>query len=176
MALSEGSLVLAIFYVDNKLYRAKIEKIGHYENGEKHFKVRFIDYGNWSDVSGNFLYSWEPDLEIIPAQAICCKLASLERFTSTIKVGTREYDDFVKIMTSKSPFCVTVREIFHARDFIFNLNGDIVPELAVEIYKDNKNMFSLLKSSSALKEIINLEHFVSSKIREVSSHEQVTDP
>ena len=154
MGLSEGSLVLAIFYVDNKRYRAKIEKIGNYENGDKFFKVRFIDYGNWSEVSCRDLYSWDPDLEIIPAQAVCCKLTHLERFKSPIKEGTREHDDFVKVMTSKSPFCVTVKEIFHSRDLIFKVNGNIVPEIAVKIHKDDKNIYSYLKSSSALKSII----------------------
>ena len=73
----EGHLVIATYPVDNKLYRAQIEKVTQASSCDLiFFLVRYIDYGNACEVGSGDLYIWDEILQIIPAQAVSCKLES----------------------------------------------------------------------------------------------------
>ena len=62
-------MVLARYFVDKMLYRAKVEDVIDYDL----FSGRYIDYGNAEDcLSKADIYSWDPILEIIPPEAVSC--------------------------------------------------------------------------------------------------------
>ena len=75
--LRVGSLVLATYLVDRKLYRARIERIsGGRRERERVYRVRYLDYGNYNEVAAAHLQPWHPalGLDTLPAQAVTCSL------------------------------------------------------------------------------------------------------
>ena len=114
-SLREGHLVIAIYPVDNNLYRAKIEKVIQ-ENrtgmdSSPTFRVRYLDYGNTCDVTKTHLYIWDEVLEIIPAQAVSCKLDTMMIFTKRIQA--KEFTDFLK---QSNPISIQVQQVFRPRN------------------------------------------------------------
>ena len=97
-SLHVGSLVIAAYTEDGRRYRAKVEEVG--EKGEERvFRVRYIDYGNVSQVGLGDLFKWDPVLEIIPPQAFCCRLReSKMMFKKPIAVRTSEAARFLLLM------------------------------------------------------------------------------
>ena len=100
--------MVATYPVDNKLYRAKIEKVIKDNrtgmDSVSTFRVRYIDYGNTCDVNRTQLYIWDEVLEIIPAQAVSCKLDTMRIFTKRIQVGSPEEKEFKDFSNSQIQF------------------------------------------------------------------------
>lgn len=43
------------------------------------FQVNYIDYGNTESVSIEYLFEWDKLCDVIPAQAVCCRIANMRR-------------------------------------------------------------------------------------------------
>ena len=160
--LQPGSLVIAVFTTDSKRYRAKVEKIVT-NNDRRSFKVRYIDYGNSSEVEVSQLYTWEPLLEAVPAQAICCKLKDLKVFVEPILPGTKTSEYFANSMKHFSPLKMRVKEILRSRENI--LKGKrISTELVVnlECHSSGENILKKLTAFPVLNEIMNVENISTS--------------
>jgi len=71
--LEVGSSVLAKFAIDGKFYRARVEEVISKEDCVYH--VRYTDYGNSAIVTGKDIQSWDSELELVPDQAVSCRLA-----------------------------------------------------------------------------------------------------
>ena len=161
--LQPGSLVIAVFTTDSKLYRAKVERIVTNNDGKRSFKVRYIDYGNSSELEVSQLYTWEPLLEAVPAQAICCKLKDLKVFVEPILPGTNTAEHFANSMKHFSPLKMRVKEILRSREDI--LKGKrISTELVVnlECHSSGENIFKKLTVFPVLSEIMNVENISTS--------------
>ena len=162
--LREGHLVIAIYPVDNQMYRAKIEKVilvssGSSSSGTDNiptFRVRYIDYGNICDVSGSQLYSWDEVLEIIPAQAVSCKLDTIKIFTKPLKVGSIEAIEFTEVLKQSNPVSIKVRKVLRPRDGVFN--SDMVqktPELVVDLFdSQGVNIVEKIRSCANLGRLV----------------------
>ena len=161
--LQPGSLVIAVFTTDSKLYRAKVERIVTNNDGKRSFKVRYIDYGNSSELEVSQLYTWEPLLEAVPAQAICCKLKDLKVFVEPILPGTKTSEHFANSMKHFSPLKMRVKEILRSREDI--LKGKrISTELVVnlECHSSGENILKKLTVFPVLSEIMNVENISTS--------------
>ncbi|XP_059173554.1 uncharacterized protein LOC131954068 isoform X2 [Physella acuta] len=71
--LNPGDIVVARYSEDDQFYRAKILQCGHIGDSAQ-YSVRFIDYGNDSDVSVDSVFKVKDDLCRWPMQAFCCCL------------------------------------------------------------------------------------------------------
>ena len=119
------------------LYRAKIEKVTQASRtigGDiLSFRVRYIDYGNTCEVGPEHLYVWDENLQIIPAQAVSCKLESRKIFTRPLQVGSAEYLEFTKILKLSNPLTIKVRKVLRAKTSVFSQIIQKIPELVVEV-------------------------------------------
>ena len=119
------------------LYRAKIEKVTQASRtigGDiLSFRVRYIDYGNTCEVGPEHLYIWDENLQIIPAQAVSCKLESRKIFTRPLQVGSAEYLEFTKILKLSNPVTIKVRKVLRAKTSVFSQIIQKIPELVVEV-------------------------------------------
>ena len=119
------------------LYRAKIEKVTQASRtigGDiLSFRVRYIDYGNTCEVGPEHLYIWDENLQIIPAQAVSCKLESRKIFTRPLQVGSAEYLEFTKILKQSNPLTIKVRKVLRAKTSVFSQIIQKIPELVVEV-------------------------------------------
>lgn len=43
------------------------------------FQVNYIDYGNTESVTIDYLFEWDKMCDVIPAQAVCCRIANMRR-------------------------------------------------------------------------------------------------
>ena len=158
--LREGHLVIATYPVDNKLYRAKIEKVFQVGSSGMDsvptFRVRYIDYGNTSDVTGAHLYIWDEMLEIIPAQAVSCKLDTMKIFTKRPQVGSVEAKEFTEVLKQSNPVSIQVRKVLRARDGVFSsVMVQKTPELVVDLFdSQGVNIVDRLASCDHLGRII----------------------
>ena len=161
--LEAGSLVIAVFEKDSRRYRAKVEKIVTHNDGKKSFKVRYIDYGNSDEVEASQLYTWEPLLEAVPSQAICCRLKDLKVFVAPILPGTKMAEHFTNSMKHISPLKMRVQEILYSREHI--LRGKrISTELVVnlECHSSGQNILNKLTEYSVFNEVMNVEKIFTS--------------
>lgn len=55
------------------------------------FQVNYIDYGNTESVSIDYLFEWETFCDVIPAQAVCCRIANMRRFCNVSPEKRFEY-------------------------------------------------------------------------------------
>ena len=118
------------------LYRAKIERVTQASrtSGDRlSFRVRYIDYGNTCEVGPEHLYIWDENLQIIPAQAVSCKLESRKIFTRPLQVGSAEYLEFTKILKQSNPLTIKVRKVLRAKTSVFSQIIQKIPELVVEV-------------------------------------------
>ena len=99
-ALNPGSMVVAVYPVDGRRYRAKVEEIE--EEGERRiFMVRYVDYGNVTRVGAGDLFHWDSLLEVIPAQAGGNIMQILEKFFLKIPVCLVHIAISSRIFTSR---------------------------------------------------------------------------
>ena len=143
---------MARYDVDKIIYRASVENIAEVNN--KHLvKVRFIDYGNTAEVGRLHLYHWEANLEVIPPQAVCCKLKNLERISKTVLPDTEEHLAFSKIMKSINPLQVSIHEkLFNSS---FHSRHHYMPQLVVSVHdKYSESIYDKLKFSPLFREVI----------------------
>ena len=161
--------MIAIYPVDNNLYRAKIEKVIQ-ENrtgmdSSPTFRVRYLDYGNTCDVTRTHLYIWDEVLEIIPAHAVSCMLDTMMIFTKRIQAT--EFTDFLK---QSNPISIQVQQVFRPRNGVFN--SEIVhktPELVVDIFdSQGVNIVEKLRSCAHLGIIIRDQLVIGSSCAESS--------
>ena len=161
--LREGHLVIATYPVDNKLYRAKIEKVFQVGSSvvdsvsERYrVRVRYIDYGNTADVTVAHLYIWDEVLEIIPAQAVSCKLDTMKIFTNRPQVGSTEAKEFTEVLKQSNPVSMQVLKVLRARDGVFSsVMVQKTPELVVDLYdSQGVNIVEKMKSCAHLGKII----------------------
>ena len=165
--------MVATYPVDNKLYRAKIEKVIKDRTGidsVSTFRVRYLDYGNTCDVTRTQLYIWDEVLEIIPAQAVSCKLDTMRIFTKRIQVGSPEAKEFTDLLKQSNPVSIQVRKVLRARDVVFN--SEIVqktPELVVDLFdSQGLNIVEKLRSCAHLGRIIRDQSVIGSSCAESS--------
>lgn len=71
--LNPGDIVVAHYSEDDQFYRAKILQCSQTADSAQ-YSVRFIDYGNESDVSVDSVFRIKDDLCRWPMQAFCCCL------------------------------------------------------------------------------------------------------
>ena len=134
--LRKGHLVIATYPVDNKLYRAQIEKVTQASSCDCDlifFLVRYIDYGNACEVGSGDLYIWDEILQIIPAMAVSCKLESRKIFISPLQVGSRESLELTKLLKKSNPISVKVRKVLRPRSSVFSQIIQKIPELVVDV-------------------------------------------
>ena len=166
--MREGSNIIAMYLVDKQLYRAKVEQV-KIADGKRSFLVRFIDYGNVSQVEDKHLYPWDPVFELIPPQAICCKLRNVEVFKTSFLAGSRDQEEFVKFMLRNNPFHLTVHQVYETRDFLFKCSVISSPELSVDLLTSaGQNVVSKLKMSAHFKDLV-VDQSSSSKFTSSSS-------
>merc|ERR1719186_1475341 len=74
--LDTGSSVLAKYSVDGLYYRARIQEIVFKEEDglEAMYRVIYVDYGNSGVVFGKELVAWDSHLDVLPEQAVSCRL------------------------------------------------------------------------------------------------------
>ena len=156
--LQPGRLVIAVFQTDSQRYRAKVEKIVTGNDGKRSFKVRYIDYGNSGEVEGSHLYTWEPLLEAVPAQAICCRLKDLKVFVEPIVPGSKIAEHFANSLKHFGPLKMRVNEILRVRDDTFQ-EKRIDTELVVTLssHSSGENILKKLTVYPVLSEIMNVE-------------------
>ena len=156
--LQPGRLVIAVFLTDSQRYRAKVEKIVTGNDGKRSFKVRYIDYGNSGEVEGSHLYTWEPLLEAVPAQAICCRFKDLKVFVEPILPGTKIAELFANSLKHFGPLKMRVNEILRVRDTTFQ-DKRIATELVVTLssHSSGENILKKLTVYPVLSEIMNVE-------------------
>ena len=156
--LQPGRLVIAAFQTDSQRYRAKGEEIGTGNDGNRGFKVRYIDYGNSDEVEASQLYTWEPLLEAVPAQAICCRLKDLKVFVEPILPGTKIAELFANSLKHFGPLKMRVNEILRVRDDTFQ-EKRIDTELVVTLssHSSGENILKKLTVYPVLSEIMNVE-------------------
>ena len=161
--LQPGRLVIAVFQTDSQRYRAKVEKIVTGNDGKRSFKVRYIDYGNSGEVEGSHLYTWEPLLEAVPAQAICCRLKDLKVFVEPIVPGSKIAEHFANSLKHFGPLKMRVNEILRVRDTTFQ-EKRIDTELVVTLssHSSGENILKKLTVYPVLSEIMNVEDIYTS--------------
>ena len=148
-----GSNVIAMYEVDQQLYRAKVEQVNLDSSGGKTFQIRFIDYGNVSEVEAVHLFQWDPIFEIVPPQAVYCKLRNADCFKTTFAPGSREEEEFAKFMIRNNPFHLTVHQVYETRDILFRSSSVSSPELSVGLQtKSGYDVVSKLKMSKFFKD------------------------
>ena len=160
--LQEGSLVISVFKTDSRRYRAKVEKI-LIIGSKKKIKVRFIDYGNSSEVETEHLFAWEPLLEVVSAQAICCRLKDLQVFEEPILPGSEAAEHFTNSMKKIGALKMSVKEILRGRDKVFHsqkMSTELVVNL--ESYSNGENVVKRLKANPVLDRIIDISNISSS--------------
>ena len=154
--------MISVFKTDSRRYRAKVEKI--LTNGsKKKFKVRFIDYGNSSEVETEHLFAWEPLLEVVSAQAICCRLKDLQVFEEPILPGSETAEHFTNSMKKIGALKMSVKEILRGRDKVFHsqkMSTELVVNL--ESYSNGENVVKRLKANPVLDRIIDISNISSS--------------
>lgn len=82
--LCVGDIVVAVFDDDGELYRAQVlSVIGSETDATKTIQVRFVDYGNESEVSQNLVFRLHEELYAWPAQAFCCCMDKVQPVDGT---------------------------------------------------------------------------------------------
>ena len=150
--LQVGAWLFARYEVDNRIYRASVENISEVNN--KHLvKVRFTDYGNAAEVGRIHLYHWETNFQVIPPQAVCCKLKNLERISKTVLPNTEEHTAFSKIMKSINPLQVSIHEKLF--DSSYHCRHQYSPQLTVSVHDQySESIYEKLKFSPVFREVI----------------------
>ena len=156
-SLSVGSLVIASYPQDQDggwRYRAKVEEIE--ERGEERiFRVRYIDYGNASQVGPCDLFQWNPVLEVIPAQAFACRLRECKMmFKHPVVMRTPEAARFLLLMKVWSPFQMVVSKVRRPRERIFSSRKCKEPEIVVDLVARDGILVSKKLSTSPLKHLL----------------------
>ena len=125
--LKVGSLVLARYEEDQEIYRAKVEKIVE-EHGKRKVQVRFIDYGNSSQLGLESLFPWEKRYEVIRPQAVHCRM----QLFSGQELREEESEEFRSVMRSLGPLSMKVHRV-SAGD-----KEDV--KLVVSLYHDGRDV------------------------------------
>ena len=156
--------------MDYQLYRAKIEHIEDDMDGEKTFRVRFIDYGNVSEVGAKHLHTWDPILDIIPPQATCVRLKDSHRFVSTCSPKSEEAEEFASILKRNNPFCITVKDVYRQKDEILTNSELKVPCILADLHtKSGEGIMTKLKVSKYFRDLYPETSTVSSSDKVSSS-------
>ena len=152
--LKPGSWVLATFPQDNQVYRASVEEIIKNQDTEKitRFKVRFIDYGNTSLITKDHLFKWDSTLETIPPQAFCLKLKDCSRIDTLVQEGSKQYEEFNKILVKSNPCDVSVVARLHSSSY--SQPHVYTPELLVSLHSSGRSIFRILQSSPLFRDCI----------------------
>ena len=157
--LKVGSLVIATYPADFKKYRAVIEKITKSDKrGEgKTFHVRFLDYGNTSEVAAKDLHSWHQFLEKVPPQAVCCQLKAVDLFTTSVRPGSREMAEFSSVVKAANPLNMRIHSVLRRRVVVFKEREFRVaePEVVVSLTTcGGENIVDKLRCSAILRSLI----------------------
>ena len=151
--LKVGSLVIATYPADFKKYRAVIEEITKSDRrGEgKTYHVRFLDYGNTSEVAAKDLHSWHQFLERVPPQAVCCKLKAADLFTTSVRPGSREMAEFSSVVKAANPLNMRIHSVLRRRVAMFK-EGELRvsgPEVVVSLTTcGGENIMNKLRCSA----------------------------
>ena len=132
--LRVGSLVLATYLVDRKLYRARIERIsGGRRERERVYRVRYLDYGNYNEVAAAHLQPWHPalGLDTLPAQAVTCRLRAAGTLGREIRPRSGEAEEFSRLMKQSNPVQMKIYEIQECNNSHAKYE---VPKLLVDLF------------------------------------------
>ena len=147
--------MVATYPADSRQYRAVIESVAEEEEVEgRRLLVRFLDYGNtcWLAGAGQLLFPWHADLELVPPQAVCCRLrlGRLQYKSKEIKELIQQplspdspaAEQFSALMQAAGPLQLTVREVLLPRGHVFGRPGS-GPEVVVDLHTSSGD--SILK-------------------------------
>ena len=129
-----GSLVLAK-YEDGEIYRAKVEQMS---DDEKSVRVRYIDYGNCGLLESSDLFTWEPMLNLLPAQAVSCRLQDLKpEWIKQENFSQEQKKEFVAVMKNSGKLKMNVIKRLRTPNFLLDTEEDSSagPELEVSVHE-----------------------------------------
>ena len=95
--LACGDFVVALSPDDEVLYRAKVIK----DYGDNKVAVRFVDYGNESEVSRDKIYSIKDEDTKIPSQAFMCCLDKIKPAATDDDWSQEACDKFSELVMDK---------------------------------------------------------------------------
>jgi len=128
-SLVVGGLILAR-YSDGNVYRARIVKVV-----DNTVTVRYIDYGNAEEgLLQSSLYTWDPALEVIPAQALLCCFALPDGATISGMPDDNEMRAFNAIMQFEHLRVVVKRRLQESNHLMLQHSDIDAPELEVSLY------------------------------------------
>ena len=154
--LRPGSLVLARYRVDGQVYRAKVEHTVVEEGKVVLVRVRYIDYGNSSEIqSKDDLYTWDPLLEFVPAQAVLCTFhGAPASFLAKSSLALMEHQAFNSMMSSRMKIVVH-RRLHPVPLLVFRPDVCLLnkPELEVALMdKDEMDVLGKISKHPAFRE------------------------
>ena len=156
--LRVGSLVLATYLVDRKLYRARIESIsGGRRERERVYRVRYLDYGNYNEVAAAHLQPWHPalGLDTLPAQAVTCSLRAAGTLGREIRPRSGEAEEFSRLMKQSNPVQMKIYEIQECNNSHAKYE---VPQLLVDLFDySGENVLKKWARSSSPQDCINVD-------------------
>ena len=156
--LRVGSLVLATYLVDRKLYRARIERIsGGRRERERVYRVRYLDYGNYNEVAAAHLQPWHPalGLDTLPAQAVTCSLRAAGTLGREIRPRSGEAEEFSRLMKQSNPVQMKIYEIQECNNSHAKYE---VPQLLVDLFDTSgENVLNKWARSSSPQDCINVD-------------------
>ena len=128
-SLVVGGLILAR-YSDGNVYRARIVKVV-----DNTVTVRYIDYGNAEEgLLQSSLYTWDPALEVIPAQALLCCFSLPHGANISGALDDHEMQEFREVMQGDH-LRVVVKRRLQENNHLMLQDSDIdAPELEVSLY------------------------------------------
>ena len=104
--------------------------------------VRYIDYGNLEErVMRKDIYRCESEFQLLPPQAVLCRLHSVGEMTGPL--SKQELEMFVELMKKCSPFQLVVNKRLHEPGIVFQPHT-IFSEPEVEIFLYTKKKVNLL--------------------------------
>jgi len=132
-SLVVGGLILARYSGDGdgNVYRARIVKVV-----DNTVTVRYIDYGNAEEgLLQPSLYTWDPALEVIPAQALLCCFSLPDGAKINGALDANEMKEFREVMQAQGYLRVVVNRRLQENNHLLLQDSDIdAPELEVSLY------------------------------------------
>ena len=126
-----GGLILARYSGDGNVYRARIVKVV-----DNTVTVRYIDYGNAEEgLLQSSLYTWDPALEVIPAQALLCCFSLPDEEKISGPLDANEMEEFREVMQGQGYLRVVVNRRLQENNHLLLQDSDIdAPELEVSLF------------------------------------------
>jgi len=129
-SLVVGGLILARYSDDGNVYRARVVKVV-----DNTVTVRYIDYGNAEEgLLQSSLYTWDPALEVIPAQALLCCFSLPDGAKFSGALDDNEMQKFREVMQGEHLRVVVKRRLQENNHLMLQHSDIDAPELEVSLY------------------------------------------